>query len=89
MVIPSTVSVLSSSDRKEDAAKLVDFLLTTRSQEYFRDETFEYPLAGGVQPLAEVPPLEQATLPRIDIDKLGSELQGTVQMIRASGLEGS
>jgi iron(III) transport system substrate-binding protein len=89
MVIPSTVSVLSSSDRKEDAAKLVDFLLTTRSQEYFRDETFEYPLAGGVQPLAEVPPLEQATLPRIDIDKLGLELQGTVQMIRASGLEGS
>jgi iron(III) transport system substrate-binding protein len=89
LAIPSTVSAVAGTDKADEARRFIDFLLSRSSQEYFRDQTFEYPLAAGVQPSTGLPPLEPATLPRIDIDKLGAELTGTVQMIRSSGLEGS
>jgi iron(III) transport system substrate-binding protein len=89
LAIPSTVSALAGTDKADEARRFIDFLLSTPSQEYFRDQTFEYPLASGVRPSAGLPPLEPAKLPRVDIDKLGAELTGTVEMIRASGLEDS
>jgi iron(III) transport system substrate-binding protein len=89
LAIPSTASVLAGTDQADQARRLVDFLLSRPSQEYFRDETFEYPLAAGVRPSPGLPPLDTAKLARIDIDRLGAELTGTVELIRASGLEGS
>jgi len=87
IVIPSTVCVLASSDKRQEATRFVEYLLSTDAQTYFRDETLEYPLAG-VAPAAGLPPLEHDRR-RIDIGKLGAELEGTLQLIRDSGLEGA
>lgn len=84
LLIPSTVSVLASSD-DDRAVELVDFLLTEESQRYFAEETFEYPLVDGVEPAADVPPLDSVQAPDVDIQSLG-DLATTVDMIAESGL---
>ena len=60
LVIPSSASVLASSGRQEDAQRFIAFLLEKEAQEYFAEETFEYPLADGVaggrgRPAARLP----------------------------------
>src|SRR5690606_36008701 len=67
LAIPSTVSVIKGTDKADEARRFVEFLLSAEAQEYFRDQTFEYPLAGGVQPSSGLPALDTSTLPRIDI----------------------
>ena len=88
LVIASSVSVLEGSERSEDAAAFVRFLLSEDAQRYFADETFEYPLAVGVEPAGDVPPLETLDVPPFDIDQLGGGLERTLELIDDSGLSG-
>ncbi|MGH2731812.1 MAG: iron ABC transporter substrate-binding protein [Actinomycetota bacterium] len=85
MLLVSTVSVLDSSDEKERAARFVRFLLTREAQEYFAEETEEYPLAAGVKPVEGLPSLESIQLPDVDLGTLG-ELRQTEELIAESGL---
>jgi iron(III) transport system substrate-binding protein len=88
LVIPSTVSIVEGTDQREAAEEFVAYLLSEDAQRYFADETKEYPLAAGVEPAAETPPLDTANLPSYDVDALGGELEGTLELIRESGLGG-
>lgn len=86
LIIPSSVSVLASSDQAEDARAFVDFLLSEESQRYFADETFEYPLARGVPPAEGVPPLASLDPPEGErADELG-DIETTGKMIAEAGL---
>jgi iron(III) transport system substrate-binding protein len=86
LVIPSSVSVLASSDRQEDAARFIAFLLAKESQEYFAEETFEYPLAAGVPAAEGVPPLSSLRPPSGEqADELG-DIEATGKMIAEAGL---
>lgn len=77
--------VVSSSDRSEDALTMVDFLLSTQAQEYFAEQTYEYPMIASVPVADQLPPLEDLDAPDIDLDDLAS-LSATLQLITASGL---
>ena len=88
LVIPSTVSVLQGSDEADEAARLVQFLLSPEAQRYFSDQTFEYPLVTGVTAAPGLPPLASLRAPDYDVDALGGGLQRTVELIRASGFNG-
>jgi iron(III) transport system substrate-binding protein len=88
LVIPSTVSVLAGSDRTDEAARFVEFLLAPQAQRYFSDETFEYPLIPGVPAAKGLPPLGSVESPSYDADDLGGGLERTVELIRSSGLDG-
>jgi len=88
LVIVSSVSILKGTDQPEAAQQLVEFLLSAEAQRYFREETFEYPLAAGLEADPELPSLADQELPAVDFDALGSELRSTVEMIDASGLSG-
>ena len=85
LLIESSATVLESSDMKEEAQRFIAFLLEEASQTYFAEETFEYPLIDGVEPAAELPPLESLELPDVDIQDLGG-LERTVELIEESGL---
>lgn len=86
LIIPSSASVLASSDQAEDARAFVDFLLSEESQRYFADETFEYPLARGVPPAEGVPPLASLDPPEGErADELG-DIETTGKMIAEAGL---
>ncbi len=86
LVIPSSVSVLASSEHQEDAQAFVDFLLTPEAQAYFAEETFEYPLVEGVPTAAGVPPFASLRPPEGErADELGG-IEETGRMIAAAGL---
>jgi iron(III) transport system substrate-binding protein len=86
LVIPSSASVLASSARQEDAQRFIAFLLEKESQEYFAQETFEYPLADGVQAAEGVPPLSSLRPPPGEQpDELG-DIATTGKLIAEAGL---
>jgi iron(III) transport system substrate-binding protein len=86
MILMTTVSVLKTARDKDKAAKFVQFLLSNEAQEYFTRADFEYPLVSGIPPRQNLPPLDLATSPSINLDSLGGELKGTLAMIDRSGL---
>lgn len=68
-----------------EGQEFVDYLLDPEGQEYFRDETHEYPMIEGVDPDQGLPPLGELDVPDIDLNDL-DDLQTTVQMISEAGL---
>ncbi|MGH8978710.1 MAG: iron ABC transporter substrate-binding protein [Acidimicrobiia bacterium] len=90
MILTTAVGILDTAgDQQDNAQKFVDFLLSPEAQEYFAAETFEYPLAGGVEPAVDLPALDSLEAPAVDLSDLGGGLQRTRELIRESGLEGS
>jgi len=87
LLLESAAGVLATSDQPDDAAAFVRYLLSPQAQEFFALETYEYPLAAGVQPATDLPPLDSLDLPRVDVSALGEELGRTTELIRQSGLE--
>lgn len=77
--------ILKTSDRFAAALELVDFLLSVESQTYFAESTFEYPLAGEVEPSPGLPPLDAIGTPDIDLSDL-DDLAGTLKMLQAAGV---
>jgi iron(III) transport system substrate-binding protein len=88
LVIPSTASVLARSDKSDEAARFVEFLLSPEAQRYFSDQTFEYPLVPGIPAAEGLPPLGSVESPSYDVDDLGGGLERTVELIRSSGFNG-
>ncbi|GIU88967.1 MAG: iron ABC transporter substrate-binding protein [Acidimicrobiia bacterium] len=88
MILTAAVGVLDTAgERRDDAVRLVEFLLSREAQEYFAEQTFEYPLAAGVEPASDLPPLDQLEAPPVDLSDLGGGLERTRELIRDSGLE--
>jgi iron(III) transport system substrate-binding protein len=85
LLIASTASIISETDRQDEATEFVDYLLSDDAQQFYSDETFEYPLTEGVQPSADLPPLESLETPDINLNDLGS-LEETARLIEESGL---
>jgi iron(III) transport system substrate-binding protein len=87
-ILVTAVGVLDTAGgRRDDAARLVEFLLSRAAQEYFARETYEYPLAAGVEPAVDLPALDSLAAPPVDLSALGGGLQRTRELIRDSGLE--
>jgi iron(III) transport system substrate-binding protein len=79
------VGILGGSDNASAAQALVDFLLSVEGQTYFAEKTFEYPVASGVAPYAELPTLEEVAPPAIDLSDLKS-IEATQELLSAVGL---
>jgi iron(III) transport system substrate-binding protein len=87
LVITTALGVLASTDDPESADRFVEFMLSERAQSFFAQETFEYPLAAGVEPRGELPTLSSIGVATYDFDRLGGGLERTKELIDASGLE--
>jgi len=85
LLIASTASIMAGTDKQDEAGMFIDFLLSDDAQQFYSDETFEYPLTEGVEPSADLPPLDSLETPDIDLNDLGS-LQETASLIEESGL---
>ncbi len=79
------VGVLASSRAQELALQLVDYLLSEPAQQYFREQTFEYPLLAGVPAHPDLPPLAELNPPPIDLSDL-DDLRGTLALLQEVGL---
>ncbi len=69
----------------EVANAFISFLLDSEAQQYFADETFEYPLIEGVEGDPDLVPLDEIETPDIDLSDL-SDLEGTLEMLRDVGI---
>jgi iron(III) transport system substrate-binding protein len=67
------------------ARSFVEYLLSKTGQQYFADETSEYPLIEGVEAGVDLTPLDQIPAPEIDLSDLDS-LEETLKLIREAGL---
>ena len=77
------VGLLKSSKNKDTALKFVEFLLSSKSQQYFTSDVFEYPAIEGVTPHASLLPLSELLqlAPTFNLNDM-DDLDGTVKLLR-------
>ena len=89
LLIVTALGLLEASDDPELANRFAEFMLGEEAQRFFSEQTFEYPLAAGVEPAEALPPLSEIGVATYDFDELGGGLERTRRLIDDSGLEGS
>ena len=77
--------ILSTAKNPAAAEAFVEFLLSEESQQYFSDETFEYPLIEGVEADERLTPLDEIQPPDIDLSDL-ADLEGSLRLIQEAGV---
>ena len=68
------------------AQNFVRHLLSAEAQDYFARTTFEYPLIPDVEPIGDLPTIDEFDVPDIDLAQL-SDLEATVDLMRDVGVE--
>ncbi len=86
LVLVTGAGVIDTAPRPDEADQLIAFLLGDQAQQFFAAETFEYPLAAGVDPTVDLPPLEGIESPVVSFGALGGDLSRTRELISDSGL---
>ena len=78
--------VLAGTDNPEAAAAAIEFLLSEETQQYFADETAEYPVVEGVtSTVHDLVPLSDLDSHQIDLNELDS-LDETLALLDEVGL---
>ena len=85
LILLTSVGVLESSERKDEAFDFVRSLLAPQSQRFFTSSSKEYPLAKGVapDPTLEVP-IADIPSPGGDLADV-TELQATIELMQEAG----
>lgn len=85
LVMAAGAGILESSDSREEAERLLTFLLGLTAQQYFANQTHEFPLNPSVSAAAALPDLEEIG-GRFSIN-LGtlSDIEGTQSLLREVG----
>ncbi|HEX7168368.1 MAG TPA: iron ABC transporter substrate-binding protein [Acidimicrobiales bacterium] len=82
----SGLGILQGTKQGAAARKLVEYLLGDDAQEYFREETAEYPLRDGVDPLPDLPALDSLRTIDVPLSDLGRDLEGSLELLKEVGL---
>lgn len=77
--------LLADAASDGDALAFIEYLMSTDGQQYFVDNTYEYPLVGGVDAPAGLPPLADLTNAELDLGDLDS-LEATTALLAEVGL---
>ncbi len=78
------VGVLATSDQPGLSQRLVLYLLGAEAQQYFADQTFEYPVIDGIAVNELLTPLSEIQPPELDLSDL-DDLALTLEIIEDSG----
>ena len=79
-------AVVDSAADADLAANFVRHLLSAEAQDYFARSTFEYPLIPDVEPIGDLPTIDELDVPDIDLSEL-SNLEPTIDLMREAGVE--
>ena len=85
LVLAAGAGILDTAENPEAARSFLDYVLSEEAQQYFADETFEYPLVEGVEINEELVPLSEIQSPNIDLSNL-DDLQGTLELLQETGV---
>lgn len=85
MINIAGVGIVDTARNVDAALRFVEYLASPEAQQYFAEETNEYPLSDASIPLpADLPPLIAVQAPSLDLSDL-DDLQGTLQMLQEVG----
>lgn len=87
LLIVTAAALVEGTEAPDAATSLIEYLLGPSAQEYFATETFEYPLAAGVEPAQDLPEISFRAV-HVDFEQLGGGLEETRALISRAGLEG-
>ena len=79
------VGILKTAPNPEGAQAFASYLVGESAQQYFAEETAEYPLAAGVAAAAEMPPLSDLSPPAVDLSQL-DDIESTQELLVETGL---
>jgi iron(III) transport system substrate-binding protein len=87
LILVSGAGILNTAPNAANAQRFIDFLLSVEAQQYFADETFEYPVVAGVAIDPNLPPLSEldAVALSISMNDL-ADLEGTQDMLLELGI---
>ncbi len=86
LVMPAGVGIIDGSEQSEEALEFVTYLLSDAAQQYFADETFEFPLVGDVSPPEGLPRIDEINAPDIDLSELADVLDDATRLVAEAGL---
>ena len=87
LVMVSGAGVLNSAENHANAITFLNYMLNNDSQQYFADETVEYPVIDGVTIADGLPTLDELSANSLEIDASDyTDLSGTVDMLRELGI---
>ncbi len=86
LMMVSGAGILANGENGDNAQKFINFLLSTAGQQYFAEQTFEYPVIAGVK--SDVTPsLAEIDATAIDIPLADlADLEGTQDMLIELGI---
>ncbi|ELZ41201.1 iron ABC transporter substrate-binding protein [Halorubrum californiense DSM 19288] len=79
-------TVVDTASDADLAANFVRHLLSAEAQDYFARSTFEYPLIPDVEPIGDLPTIDELDVPDIDLSEL-SNLEPTIDLMRDAGVQ--
>jgi iron(III) transport system substrate-binding protein len=77
--------IVKTAGNPEAAQQFVDYLLSQEAQQYFADETYEYPLIDGITTNELLKPLSDIETPELDLSTL-EDLPGTLTLLQDTGV---
>ena len=79
--------ILKTSKQSAEAKKFINYLLSSKAQQYFTSDVFEYPMNANVIPNTKLVDQKEliSSAPSVDLNKL-SDLQGTRELLKKAGL---
>jgi iron(III) transport system substrate-binding protein len=79
-------AVVDTASDADLASNFVRHLLSAEAQDYFARSTFEYPLIPEVEPIGDLPSIDELDVPDIDLTQL-SNLEPTIDLMRDAGVD--
>lgn len=86
LLIITAAAMTKNVDDREAAQSFIAYLLSPSAQRFLTRNTYEYPLAGGVEPNPALPPLSALSIGSVDFDALGGGFETTEEIIQSSGI---
>ena len=87
LVNTAGVLKVQGTDRGDLVDNFVRHLLSAEAQEYFATVTFGYPMIEGVEPVGDLPTIDELSPPDIDLAEL-SDLEPTLDLMDDAGVSG-
>ena len=85
LVIAAGAGILDSAESPEAAQQFLEYALSDEAQQYFADETYEYPMVEGIELADGLVPLPEIESPDVDLGDL-DDLEGTLELLREAGV---
>ena len=77
--------ILEGSEQSDGAASIIEYMLSEEGQQYFTDETSEYPVVDGIELKEGLTPLSELQGSSVDLNQLDS-LAETLALLEEVGL---